>query len=82
MQNLDETGEPFFVTLNPPHTPDNTLLKWTTSHPIPSVAASKASLELDQIQGNRGIWFCGAYQGELYFFIFSYSQLKKKMYAK
>ncbi|RZC62084.1 hypothetical protein C5167_023831 [Papaver somniferum] len=63
LQNLDETGEPFFVTLNPPHTPDNTLLKWTTSHPIPSVAASKASLELDQIQGNRGIWFCGAYQG-------------------
>ncbi|KAJ9700768.1 hypothetical protein PVL29_006200 [Vitis rotundifolia] len=53
----------FLVTLNPPHTPDHTLLKWSTSHPVPSVAASKALLELDHIQGKRGIWFCGAYQG-------------------
>ncbi|KAF0929115.1 hypothetical protein E2562_015221 [Oryza meyeriana var. granulata] len=28
-----------------------------------SPAASKAFLELDQIQGKRGIWFCGTYQG-------------------
>lgn len=63
LQNLDERSEPFLVTLNPEHTPKNTLLKWTTGHPVPSVAASKASLELDQIQGKRGIWFCGAYQG-------------------
>ncbi|MCD7469750.1 cfs1-like protein [Datura stramonium] len=40
-----------------------TLLKWRTSHPVPSVAASKASCELHQIQGKRGIWFCGVYQG-------------------
>lgn len=63
LQNLGEGSEPFLVTLNPEHTPRNTLLKWTTGHPVPSVAASKASLELDQIQGKRGIWFCGAYQG-------------------
>ncbi|OVA13290.1 Mycolic acid cyclopropane synthase [Macleaya cordata] len=63
VQNITETGLPFLVTLNPPHTPDNTLLKWSTSHPVPSVAASKASLELNGIQGKRGIWFCGAYQG-------------------
>lgn len=30
---------------------------------MPSIAASKASLELETIQGKRGIWFCGAYQG-------------------
>ncbi|WJZ87397.1 hypothetical protein VitviT2T_006780 [Vitis vinifera] len=63
LQNIDQTSRPFLVTLNPPHTPDHTLLKWSTSHPFPSVAASKASLELDHIQGKRGIWFCGAYQG-------------------
>ncbi|KAI9196253.1 hypothetical protein LWI28_022318 [Acer negundo] len=63
LQNLGETGLPFLVTLNPDHTPKHTLLKWTTGHPVPSVTASKASLELDHIQGKRGIWFCGAYQG-------------------
>lgn len=63
LQNINETGLPFFVTLNPSYTPEHTLLKWSTGHPVPSVAASKASLELDHIQGKRGIWFCGAYQG-------------------
>ncbi|KAG6668571.1 uncharacterized protein LOC122276579 isoform X1 [Carya illinoinensis] len=63
LQNLGETDLPFLVTLNPDHTPKSTMLKWSTAHPVPSVAASKASLELDHIQGKRGIWFCGAYQG-------------------
>ncbi|KAB5545134.1 hypothetical protein DKX38_013246 [Salix brachista] len=62
-QNIDEKGLPFLVTLNPNHAPDHTLLKWSTGHPVPSVAPSKASLELDHIQGKRRIWFCGAYQG-------------------
>ncbi|XP_060179411.1 uncharacterized protein LOC132609450 isoform X2 [Lycium barbarum] len=63
IQNLGDSKLPYLVTLDPPHTPEHTLLKWTTSHPAPSVAASKASCELHQIQGKRGIWFCGAYQG-------------------
>uniref|UniRef100_A0A6N2MNQ2 Amine oxidase domain-containing protein n=1 Tax=Salix viminalis TaxID=40686 RepID=A0A6N2MNQ2_SALVM len=63
LQNIDEKGLPFLVTLNPNHAPDHTLLKWSTGHPVPSVDASKASLELDHIQGKRRIWFCGAYQG-------------------
>ncbi|TVU05041.1 hypothetical protein EJB05_48189 [Eragrostis curvula] len=63
LQNIESTGRPFLVTLNPPHVPDNVLLNWCTSHPVPSVAAAKASLELHHIQGSRGIWFCGAYQG-------------------
>ncbi|KAK9137848.1 hypothetical protein Sjap_008442 [Stephania japonica] len=63
LQNIDEIGLPFLVTLNPPQRPENTLLKWTTSHPFPSVAAFKASQELIEIQGKRKIWFCGAYQG-------------------
>ncbi|KZV16995.1 hypothetical protein F511_30518 [Dorcoceras hygrometricum] len=63
LQNIEETGLPFLVTLNPPQTPEHTLLKWSTGHPIPSVAASTASSELNLIQGKRKIWFCGAYQG-------------------
>ncbi|XP_050217003.1 uncharacterized protein LOC126667910 isoform X1 [Mercurialis annua] len=63
LQNLGETSQPYLVTLNPDHTPDNTLIKWSTGHPVPSVAATKASLELEHIQGKRGLWFCGAYQG-------------------
>ncbi|RDX75481.1 ufaA1, partial [Mucuna pruriens] len=63
LQNIKETGPPFLVTLNPDHIPENTLLKWSTGHPVPSVAAFKASLELDHIQGKRKIWFSGAYQG-------------------
>ncbi|CAN8258363.1 unnamed protein product [Cochlearia groenlandica] len=63
LQNLGEEGKPFFVTLNPDQTPKKTLLKWTTGHPVPSVAAFTASQELHKIQGKRNIWFCGAYQG-------------------
>ncbi|KAL2530284.1 Cyclopropane-fatty-acyl-phospholipid synthase [Forsythia ovata] len=63
MQNITRTGRPFLVTLNPLHTPEHTLLKWSTGHPIPSVAASRASRELNLIQGKRRIWFSGAYQG-------------------
>jgi len=62
LQNL-KTNQSFFVTLNPSFTPKDTFLKWSTNHPMPSLAASKASLELETIQGKRGIWFCGAYQG-------------------
>ncbi|GAB4843086.1 hypothetical protein Ancab_013065 [Ancistrocladus abbreviatus] len=62
-KNIGESGSPFLVTLNPPRTPKNMFLKWSTGHPVPSVAASKASSEFDCIQGKRGIWFCGAYQG-------------------
>lgn len=63
LQNIEETNLPYLVTLNPPHQPQNVLLKWRTGHPVPSVAATKASLDLGNIQGTRGIWFCGAYQG-------------------
>ncbi|KAI5009686.1 hypothetical protein ZWY2020_011823 [Hordeum vulgare] len=58
-----ESVKPFLVTINPPCVPDRVVLKWSTSLPVPSVAAAKAYLQLDQIQGKRGIWFCGAYQG-------------------
>ncbi|KAE8772678.1 Cyclopropane fatty acid synthase [Hordeum vulgare] len=65
LQNVKSTGRPFLVTLNPSHVPDRVMLKWNTGHPVLSVSAAKASLELQQIQGNRGIWFCGEYQDGL-----------------
>ncbi|KAK8548663.1 hypothetical protein V6N12_061572 [Hibiscus sabdariffa] len=64
LQNLGQTSLPFLVTVDPDYTPQHTLLKWRRGRLVPSVAATKASLELDRIQGKRGIWFCGAYQGE------------------
>ncbi|KAH7522036.1 hypothetical protein FEM48_Zijuj07G0095300 [Ziziphus jujuba var. spinosa] len=63
LQNIGETSLPFLVIVNPENPPKHTLLKWSTGHPVPSVAASKALLELHHIQGKRGIWFSGAYQG-------------------
>ncbi|KAL6861569.1 hypothetical protein ACP4OV_017269 [Aristida adscensionis] len=62
LQNI-ESSRPFLVTFNPPRDPTHLFLKWHTIHPIPSMAAAKATLELNTIQGKRGIWFCGPYQG-------------------
>ncbi|KAJ0963683.1 hypothetical protein J5N97_028805 [Dioscorea zingiberensis] len=61
--NLGSNNLHFLITINPQFTPKHEILKWSINHPIPSVAACKASLELENIQGKRGIWFCGAYQG-------------------
>ncbi|RID53176.1 hypothetical protein BRARA_G00594 [Brassica rapa] len=63
IQNLDEEHDSYFLTLNPQVSPKKTLYKWTSGRPLPSVSAWKASQELNKIQGKRGIWFCGAYQG-------------------
>lgn len=62
IQNLEQTS-PFFVTVNPEPESKHILFKWSTCHPIPSVAASKALYELDSLQGKRNFWFCGVYQG-------------------
>ncbi|KAG6531920.1 hypothetical protein ZIOFF_005756 [Zingiber officinale] len=63
LQNLQSTKQLCLVTLNPKRVPKHSLLKWCIGHPLPSVAASKASLELENIQGKRRIWFSGAYEG-------------------
>ncbi|XP_051125474.1 uncharacterized protein LOC127247592 [Andrographis paniculata] len=60
---MGETGLPYLLSVNPPCVPEHMLCKWSTSHPIPSVAAWKALSELNLIQGKRRLWFCGAYQG-------------------
>jgi cyclopropane-fatty-acyl-phospholipid synthase len=63
VQNLGDTGKPYLVTLNPPEEPRDVVNVWRTSHPIPSPGAAKAAKEFSTIQGKRGVWFCGAYQG-------------------
>ncbi|WVZ64255.1 hypothetical protein U9M48_013805, partial [Paspalum notatum var. saurae] len=50
LQNIGSSG-PLFVTHNPARVPNHILLKWHTSHPIPSMAAAKATLEINNIQG-------------------------------
>jgi cyclopropane-fatty-acyl-phospholipid synthase len=62
-QNLKIKGLPYLVTLNPSQEPKHIVDKWYTSHPVPSPAAAAAAKQFDRIQGKRGIWFCGAYQG-------------------
>ncbi|XP_056694673.1 uncharacterized protein [Spinacia oleracea] len=63
LQNISETNLPLLLTHNPPHPPENIVLKSSSGVLVPSIATMKASLELDNIQGNRGIWFCGASHG-------------------
>ncbi|KAJ1288402.1 hypothetical protein BS78_02G086800 [Paspalum vaginatum] len=62
LQNIG-SSTPFFVTINPPHVPNHVLLKWHTRQLVPTMAATKATSELNNIQGKRGVWFCGPYQG-------------------
>ncbi|WVZ57372.1 hypothetical protein U9M48_007765 [Paspalum notatum var. saurae] len=61
IQNI-EASRSFFCD-NPHRVPNHVLHKWHTSYPTPSVGSAKASLELSHIQGKRGLWFCGSYQG-------------------
>jgi predicted NAD/FAD-binding protein len=53
------------VTMNPPHPPDPTLTQSKISyrHPLYNATAVRAQNKLHEIQGMRGIWFCGAWTG-------------------
>uniref|UniRef100_A0A803MTT4 Cyclopropane-fatty-acyl-phospholipid synthase n=1 Tax=Chenopodium quinoa TaxID=63459 RepID=A0A803MTT4_CHEQI len=62
-ENISEINPPFLLTLNPTHPPENILLKSSSGFLVPSVGTMKASIELGNIQGKRGIWFCGASHG-------------------
>ncbi|KAL0742766.1 hypothetical protein Bca4012_084279 [Brassica carinata] len=64
VKNLGEEHDPYFLTFNPEVTPKKTLFKWTTGHPLPSVSAWKASQELNNIQGKRGL--CRRYPNRVY----------------
>lgn len=56
---------PLFVTLNPvePPSAEHTFKVLTFDHPQFDAAASAACRSLERIQGERGLWFAGAWLG-------------------
>lgn len=58
-------GQDLFVTLNPPRPPrpDTLLRSELYDHPIFNPAALRAQRELWSLQGQGGVWFCGAHFG-------------------
>lgn len=64
LQGLDET-RPLFVSLNPPRPPRPDLVfgRYDYAHPQFDQAALEAQTRLSVIQGERNLWFCGAWTG-------------------
>ncbi len=62
LQNL-KTKEPVLVTLNPARRPDADKIydEHNFSHPIFDEAAIKAQSRIQEMQGQNGLWFCGAH---------------------
>jgi uncharacterized protein len=58
-------NEPLFVTLNPNREIDRDKIYQTQEfeHPIVDTAAIDAQKQLWSLQGQRGVWYCGAYFG-------------------
>ena len=54
---------PYFVSLNPIREPVAALAEFHYTHPIFDRAALAAQGQLGQLQGQRGMWFCGSYFG-------------------
>ncbi len=57
--------QPVVVTLNPPITPDprRVIAEFDYEHPVFGPEATAAQAALAGIQGERGLWFCGAWAG-------------------
>lgn len=64
LQSIPEET-PLFVSLNPLHAPDETLVhgEFTYDHPVFDGPAMDAQVAIEQIQGRRGVWYAGAYLG-------------------
>jgi predicted NAD/FAD-binding protein len=66
MNNLQSLPDDktILVTLNPDRRPDeqHVIDEHVFSHPIFDLPAIKAQQRISEIQGVRGLWFCGAYQ--------------------
>ncbi|MDP1632370.1 MAG: NAD(P)/FAD-dependent oxidoreductase [Caulobacter sp.] len=58
-------GRDLFVTLNPPRPPrpDSLLHSELYEHPVFDAAAVRAQQDLWSLQGQGGVWFCGAHFG-------------------
>jgi hypothetical protein len=67
MNNLQgiDPSKPLFVSLNPPFepAPELTFGQYLCEHPQYNAAAFASQKRLGEIQGQRHIWFCGAWTG-------------------
>jgi len=67
MNNLQDINRetPVFVSLNPPFAPrpELTFGRYDCEHPQYDAGAFAAQKRLNEIQGNRRTWFCGAWTG-------------------
>lgn len=65
LQNLP-CKEEFFVTLNPQSSvePEKVIAAFEYQHPIFDVAAGRAQKQLWSLQGEGGVWYCGAHFGQ------------------
>ena len=56
---------PVVVSLNPQREPasDKVIAEFDYAHPVFDAAAIAAQREIKQLNGQRGIWFCGAWNG-------------------
>lgn len=66
MNNLQplNTNKPILVTLNPGTRPQENLIydEHVFSHPVFDLKAIEAQARISNLQGQNGLWFCGAYQ--------------------
>jgi predicted NAD/FAD-binding protein len=64
LQGIDPS-RPLFVSLNPPFAPDPQLTfgRYDYDHPQYDAAAFAAQKRIEEIQGRRHTWFCGAWHG-------------------
>ncbi|QIB33552.1 NAD(P)/FAD-dependent oxidoreductase [Ancylobacter pratisalsi] len=64
LQGLPSTS-PLFVTLNPIEAPDPASVahRVVYEHPLFDIEAMGAQERLWELQGERGVWYCGAYFG-------------------
>ena len=64
LQGIDK-NKPLFVSLSPPFEPRSELTfgKYICEHPQYDAAAFAAQKRLEEIQGKRHTWFCGAWTG-------------------
>lgn len=66
MNNLQplNTDTPVIVTLNPERRPNQEMIydEHIFSHPVFDLKAIQAQERIQTLQGDKGLWFCGAYQ--------------------
>jgi len=65
MNNLQklQTNKEYFVTINPPKTPENTHNQTIFTHPKFNLQTLKYQSKLKDLQGVNNTFFCGAYHG-------------------